>query len=116
MAFAPRSLILFALPMRLPLPSDSLFLLFEQTFQMRVVYTSKDAPLSVDMVGYTFQMRVVYTRLPWRGDSEVVGYTFQMRVVYTSAVYMALCSMVGYTFQMRVVYTYLLESNFLTYI
>ena len=39
MAFAPRSLILFALPMRLPLPSDSFFLLFEQTFQMRVAYT-----------------------------------------------------------------------------
>ena len=80
--------------MRLPLPSDSLFLLFEQTFQMRVVYTFTAFYVSNEFVGYTFQMRVVYTRLPWRGDSEVVGYTFQMRVAYT----------------------YLLESNFLTYI
>ena len=62
MAFAPRSLILFALPMRLPLPSDSLFLLFEQTFQMRVVYTFTAFYVSNEFVGYTFQMRVVYTR------------------------------------------------------
>ena len=62
MAFAPRSLILFALPMRLPLPSDSFFLLFEQTFQMRVVYTVAFLDVDCHFVGYTFQMRVVYTR------------------------------------------------------
>ena len=80
--------------MRLPLPSDSLFLLFEQTFQMRVVYTDCVAIPSLAVVGYTFQMRVVYTTLPTPTSVGTVGYTFQMRVVYT----------------------YLLESNFLTYI
>ena len=94
MAFAPRSLILFALPMRLPLPSDSLFLLFEQTFQMRVVYTP----------------------IPHKWEAIAVGYSFQMRVVYTRQARERRAKFVGYTFQMRVVYTYLLESNFLTYI
>ena len=83
MAFAPRSLILFALPMRLPLPSDSLFLLFEQTFQMRVVYTFTAFYVSNESVGYTFQMRVVYTLVTMRKRFGYVGYTFQMRVVYT---------------------------------
>ena len=84
MAFAPRSLILFALPMRLPLPSDSLFLLFEQTFQMRVVYTFTAFYVSNESVGYTFQMRVVYTLVTMRKRFGYVGYTFQMRVAYTS--------------------------------
>ena len=83
MAFAPRSLILEALPMRLPLPSDSLFLLFEQTFQMRVVYTFTAFYVSNEFVGYTFQMRVVYTVAFLDVDCHFVGYTFQMRVVYT---------------------------------
>ena len=83
MAFAPRSLILFALPMRLPLPSDSLFLLFEQTFQMRVVYTFTAFYVSNEFVGYTFQMRVVYTLVTTLQPTHLVGYTFQMRVVYT---------------------------------
>ena len=83
MAFAPRSLILFALPMRLPLPSDSLFLLFEQTFQMRVVYTFTAFYVSNEFVGYTFQMRVVYTITENVCTLNIVGYTFQMRVVYT---------------------------------
>ena len=82
-AFAPRSLILFALPMRLPLPSDSLFLLFEQTFQMRVVYTFTAFYVSNEFVGYTFQMRVVYTITENVCTLNIVGYTFQMRVVYT---------------------------------
>ena len=69
--------------MRLPLPSDSLFLLFEQTFQMRAVYTFTAFYVSNEFVGYTFQMRVVYT-VGYRLSSHcVVGYTFQMRVVYT---------------------------------
>ena len=83
MAFAPRSLILFALPMRLPLPSDSLFLLFEQTFQMRVVYTFTAFYVSNEFVGYTFQMRVVYTITENVCTLNIVGSTFQMRVVYT---------------------------------
>ena len=83
MAFAPRSLILEALPMRLPLPSDSLFLLFEQTFQMRVVYTFTAFYVSNEFVGYTFQMRVVYTITENVCTLNIVGYTFQMRVVYT---------------------------------
>ena len=83
MVFAPRSLILFALPMRLPLPSDSFFLLFEQTFQMRVVYTTASLASSVSRVGYTFQMRVVYTLGLHCLDVVRVGYTFQKRVVYT---------------------------------
>ena len=116
MAFAPRSLILFALPMRLPLPSDSLFLLFEQTFQMRVVYTAGLVVNAEDMVGYTFQMRVVYTCSIVGYYLGLVGYTFQMRVAYTCSKSRGKCYKVGYTFQMRVVYTYLLESNFLTYI
>ena len=83
MAFAPRSLILEALPMRLPLPSDSFFLLFEQTFQMRVVYTFTAFYVSNESVGYTLQMRVVYTLVTMRKRFGYVGYTFQMRVVYT---------------------------------
>ena len=105
MAFAPRSLILFALPMRLPLPSDSLFLLFEQTFQMRVVYTFTAFYVSNEFVGYTFQMRVVYTLHRWAHHEREVGYTFQMRVVYTPRHRVHLPNVVGYTFQMRVVYT-----------
>ena len=69
--------------MRLPLPSDSLFLLFEQTFQMRVVYTFTAFYVSNESVGYTFQMRVVYTLVTMRKRFGYVGYTFQMRVVYT---------------------------------
>ena len=69
--------------MRLPLPSDSLFLLFEQTFQMRVVYTFTAFYVSNEFVGYTFQMRVVYTITENVCTLNIVGYTFQMRVVYT---------------------------------
>ena len=69
--------------MRLPLPSDSLFLLFEQTFQMRVVYTFTAFYVSNEFVGYTFQMRVVYTLVTTLQPTHLVGYTFQMRVVYT---------------------------------
>ena len=105
MAFAPRSLILFALPMRLPLPSDSLFLLFEQTFQMRVVYTLETVMAIAETVGYTFQMRVVYTGKRFFEIVPIVGYTFQMRVVYIGTGERCVYIHVGYTFQMRVVYT-----------